>query len=171
MAKKLKPDQVLFLVTLTLVAFGVAMVFSSSAVTAKEKFGDPNYFSLKQTLAALLGLAVMFVIMKVDYHLYRKPAVVFSVLAVVVALLVLVFFMAATANTHRWIQLPGFSVQPSEMAKLGLIFFLAYFLEKRKGYVNHIGFTLVPIAVIVGLLAGLIDHRNRHKRKPNVVHV
>ena len=156
MAKKLTPDRVLFLVTLTLVVFGVAMVFSSSAVTAKEKFGDPNYFSLKQTLAALLGLAVMFVIMKVDYHLYRKPAVVFSVLAVVVALLVLVFFMAATANTHRWIQLPGFSVQPSEMAKLGLIFFLAYFLEKRKGYVNHIGFTLVPIAVIVGLLAGLI---------------
>src|SRR5262245_36447474 len=156
MAKKLKPDRILFLITLALVGFGVAMVFSSSAIVAKEKFGDPNYFSLKQLISATLGLAVMFVIMKVDYHLYRRPAVVFPLLAGVVALLVFVFFLAASANTHRWILLPGFSVQPSELAKLALIFFLAYFLEKRKGKVNDLAFTLIPIGVIVAMLAGLI---------------
>ena len=156
MAKKLKPDRVLFFVTLALVGFGVAMVFSSSAIVAKEKFGDPNYFSFKQLIFALLGLAVMFVVMKVDYHLYRHPAVVFSALAIVVALLVLVFFLAAAANTHRWIQLSGFSLQPSELAKLALIFFLAYFLEKRKGKVNDLTFTLVPVGIIAGMLAGLI---------------
>src|SRR5436309_973315 len=59
MAKKLKPDRILFLVTLVLVGFGVAMVFSSSAIVAKERFGDPNYFSLKQLISATLGLAVM----------------------------------------------------------------------------------------------------------------
>jgi len=155
-AKKLKPDRILFFVTLLLVGFGVAMVFSSSAIVAKEKFGDPNYFSFKQLIFAALGLAVMFVVMKIDYHAYRQPAVVFSGLAIVVALLVLVFFLAAAANTHRWIQLAGFSVQPSELAKLALIFFLAYFLEKRKGKVNDLAFTLVPIAIIVALLAGLI---------------
>src|SRR5580698_7989670 len=121
MAKKLRPDRTLFFVTLTLVAFGVAMVFSSSAVVAKEKFGDPNYFALKQLLAATLGLAVMFVVMKIDYHLYRKPAIVLSLLASVVALLILVFFLPSQANTHRWIMLPGFSIQPSEMGKLALI--------------------------------------------------
>jgi cell division protein FtsW len=156
MAKKLKPDRVLFLVTLVLAGFGVAMVFSSSAIVAKERFGDPNYFLLKQLISATLGLAVMFVIMKVDYHIYRRPAIVFSALALVVALLVLVFFLAASANTHRWIQLSGFSVQPSELAKLVLILFLAYFLERRKGKVNDIAFTLIPIGVIVVLLAGLI---------------
>ena len=156
MAKKLKPDWILFFVTLLLVGFGVAMVFSSSAIVAKEKFGDPNYFSFKQLIFAALGLAVMFVVMKVDYHTYRHPAIVFSGLAMVVALLVVVFFLAAAANTHRWIQLAGFSVQPSELAKLALIFFLAYFLEKRKGRVNDLAFTLVPIAIIVALLAGLI---------------
>ena len=156
MAKKLNPDRFLFLITLALVGFGVAMVFSSSAVVAKEKFGDPSYFSLKQVISAALGLAVMFVIMKVDYHVYRRPIVVFSMLAVVVALLVVVFFLAAAANTHRWIQLPGFSIQPSELAKLALIFFLAYFLEKRKGKVNDFAFTLIPIAAIVAPLAGLI---------------
>ena len=80
MAKKLKPDRILFFVTLVLVGFGVAMVFSSSAIVAKEKFGDPNYFSFKQLIFAALGLAVMFVVMKVDYHMYRQPAVVFSAL-------------------------------------------------------------------------------------------
>jgi cell division protein FtsW len=156
MAKKLKPDRFLFLVTIALVGFGVAMVFSSSAIVAKEKFGDPNYFAFKQLVSAVLGLAVMFVIMKVDYHLYSRPAIVFSMLAIVVALLVFVFFLAASANTHRWIQLPGFNIQPSELAKLALIFFLAYFLEKRNGRVNDITFTLIPIGVIVAILAGLI---------------
>lgn len=156
MAKKLKPDRILFLVTLALVGFGVAMVFSSSAIVAKEKFGDPNYFAFKQLISATLGLAVMFIIMKLDYHVYRHPAIVFSALAVAVTLLVLVFFLGTVANTHRWIQLPGFSVQPSELAKLPLIFFLAYFLEKRKGKVNDFAFTLAPIAVIVAILAGLI---------------
>jgi cell division protein FtsW len=155
-AKKLKPDRILFLVTLVLVGFGVAMVFSSSAIVAKERFGDPNYFSLKQLISATLGLAVMFVMMKIDYHRYRHPLIVFSGLAIVVSLLVLVFFLAAAANTHRWIQFSGFSVQPSEMAKLALIFFLAYFLEKRKGKVNDLLFTLLPIGVIVIVLAGLI---------------
>jgi cell division protein FtsW len=156
MARKLKPDRILFFVTLVLVGFGIAMVFSSSAIVAKEKFGDPNYFSFKQLIFAALGLAVMFVVMKVDYHTYKHPAVVFSALAIVVALLVVVFFLAAAANTHRWIQLAGFSVQPSELSKLALIFFLAYFLERRKGNVNDLTFTLVPIAVIVAILAGLI---------------
>src|SRR4051812_19770438 len=143
MARKLRPDRVLFIVTLALVFFGVAMVFSSSVVVAKEKFGDPNYFAFKQLLAATLGLAVMFVVMKVDYHLYRHPAVVFSLLAIVVGMLVLVFFLPSQANTHRWITLPGFSIQPSELGKLALIFFLAHFLEKREKQVNDITFTLV----------------------------
>jgi len=155
MAKKLRPDWILFLVTLSLAIFGVVMVFSSSVVTVKEG-GDPYYFSVKQLVAAALGLAVMFVLMKVDYHLYRNPAVVFSALSVAVALLVLVYFLATSAKTHRWIQFPGISIQPSELAKLALIFFLAYFIEKRKGQINNIQFTLAPIAIIVGMLALLI---------------
>src|SRR5687768_5824235 len=109
MAKKLKSDRILFFVTLVLVGFGIAMVFSSSAIVAQEKYGDPNYFSFKQVIFAMLGLAVMFVVMKVDYHAYRHPAVVFSALAIVVALMVLVFFLPSSANTHRWIQFAGFS--------------------------------------------------------------
>jgi cell division protein FtsW len=156
MAKKVRPDWMLFVVTLVLAIFGVVMVFSSSVAMAKEKFKNPYYFSLRQTAAAVLGLALMFIIMKIDYHWFRKPLVVFSTLSFSVVLLVAVYFLAEAANTHRWIQFPGMSFQPSELAKLALIFFLAYFLDKRKGQINDVRFTLLPIGIIVGLIAVLI---------------
>jgi cell division protein FtsW len=155
MPKTLKPDHALFLTTLALVVLGLIMVFSASAVIAKSRYGDATFFSFRQVMAGSLGLAAMFVIMKVDYRLYKKPVFVFSTLALAVGLCVLVFFLPATRNTYRWIQLPGLSFQPSELAKLTLIVFLAYFLEKQKGRINE-WFTLAPIGVIVGLLAGLV---------------
>jgi cell division protein FtsW len=156
MARKLKPDWILFVTTLTLVLIGVLMVFSSSAVLAKEWYGDPNRFALRHVAAASLGLIAMFALMKVDYHRYRHPAVVFSLLSVVIVLLALAFLMPTSSNTHRWIRFAGLSFQPAELAKLSLIVFLAYFLEKRKERVNDFSLTLIPIAVISLLLAGLI---------------
>jgi cell division protein FtsW len=156
MARKLRPDWVLFVITLSLVIFGVVMVFSSSAVLAKADYGNPNYFSFKQIVAAIFGLALMFFVMKVDYHLYKKPAVVFTVLSIAIALLVVVFFLPKHAYTYRWIQFSSVSFQPSELAKLALVFFLAYFLDKQAGQINKLQFTLAPIAIIVGMLAFLI---------------
>src|SRR4030095_4479286 len=136
MPKTLKPDHALFVTTLVLTVLGVAMVFSASTVIATEKFGDASYFLLRQLVAGALGMAILFVIMKVDYHLYQKPAVVFSLLSVVLGLCVAVFFMPGVRHTHRWIPFPGFSFQPSELAKLALVAFLAYFLEQRKGRIH-----------------------------------
>jgi len=155
MPKTVKADHTLFLTTLALTVLGVAMVFSASTVVATERFGDANYFWLRQLMAGALGMAILFLIMKVDYHVYQRPAVVFTALSVVVSLCVFVFFLPATRNTHRWIQLPGLSFQPSEMAKLALVTFLAYFLDRRRGRINEAS-TLVPLGVIVGMLAGLI---------------
>jgi len=98
----------------------------------------------------------MFVIMKVDYHWFRNPLVVFSTLSVSVVLLVAVYFLAEAAKTHRWIQFPWVSFQPSELAKLALIFFLAYFLDKRKGQISDVRFTLLPVGIVIGLIAVLI---------------
>jgi len=155
MPKTLKPDHGLFLATLALVALGVAMVFSASTSIAQDKFGDANYFWVRQLMAGALGMAILFVIMKLDYHVYQRPAFVFTILAAAVGLCVSTLFFPPVRGTYRWIQLPGLSFQPSEMAKLALIAFLAYFLEKRKGRINEVQ-TLVPIGVVVALLAGLI---------------
>jgi cell division protein FtsW len=155
MPRTLKPDHALFITTLALVVLGVAMVFSASTVIAKERFGDANLFWLRQLMAGALGMAVLFLVMKLDYHVYQRPAFVFTMLSLVIGLCVVVFFLPGTRNTYRWIQLPGISFQPSELAKLALVAFLAYFLEKRKGRINEID-TLVPAGVIIATLSGLI---------------
>src|SRR4030095_2731263 len=103
MPKTLKPDHALFVTTLTLTVLGIAMVFSASTVIATAKFGDPNFFWLRQLMAGALGMSILFVIMKVDYHIYQKPAFVFSALSVVLGLCVFVFFLPAVRTTHRWI--------------------------------------------------------------------
>ena len=66
-----------------------------------------------------------------DYRRYKHPALVFSLMGVTTLLLISVFFLDRSHNTHRWIHAGGFSFQPSELAKPVLILFLAYFLESR----------------------------------------
>ena len=144
------------MITLTLVLTGVVMVFSSSAVLSKEWYGDPNHFAVRHVIAVFLGLVAMFALMKVDYHRYSHPAVVFPLLSIVTALLVIAFIMPSTASTYRWIRFGGLSFQPAELSKLALIVFMAYFLEKRKGRVNEVAFTLIPVATVSLLFAGVI---------------
>ena len=69
--------------------------------------------------------------MKIDYRRYKHPGVVFSMLGVTTLMLISVFFLDRAHNTHRWIHFGGFSFQPSEVAKVALILFLAFFLESR----------------------------------------
>ena len=156
MARKLRPDWILFVTTLAMVVVGVAMVFSSSAVLAKDSFGDPNYFALRHVAAVLLGLIAMFALMRVDYHLYRKPSVVFSLLSIVTVLLVFAYMLPPVANTHRWIRLIGLSFQPAELAKISMVIFFAYFLEMQKDRINDVRFSLVPLAAVSLVVCGLI---------------
>src|SRR5262245_41871666 len=143
MARKLSSDKILFAATLGLVLVGVIMVFSASAVVANEKFHSPYYFLVRQAIWALVGLVGMSILMHIDYHLYRKPLIVFTSLFVCGALLVAVFFVDKSHNTHRWFKLGVLSFQPSELSKIALVIFLAFFLEKRVGSLNDLRHTLI----------------------------
>jgi cell division protein FtsW len=156
MAKRVSVDRWLFTVTMLLVFVGLVMVFSASAVMARERFGSPYAFVLKQLLWAAVGLGAMVVAMRVDYRRYKHPALVFSLLGLTTLLLISVFFLDRSHNTHRWIHAGGFSFQPSELAKPVLILFLAYFLEGRSKTINDWRNTLAPAAVPVMMLLGLI---------------
>src|SRR6478736_7424485 len=143
--------------TLLLVVVGVLMVFSASAVMAGEKFGSPYHFLFRQLSWAIAGLAAMAVAMNVDYRRWKKPAIVFSLLGVTALLLVVVFFLDRSHNTHRWIRLGSFmSFQPSELAKPALILFLAFFLEARTKSMDDWRHTLLPAVIPVFLFAALI---------------
>jgi len=156
MAKRVSVDRWLFTVTMLLVFVGLVMVFSASAVMARERFGSEYAFLSKQLMWAAAGLAAMVVAMRVDYRRYRHPALVFSLLGLTTLLLISVFFLDRSHHTHRWIHAGGFSFQPSELAKPVLILFLAFFLEGRAKSMDDWRNTLVPAAVPVVALLGLI---------------
>jgi cell division protein FtsW len=146
----------LFTVTMLLVFVGLVMVFSASAVMARERFGSPYAFLLKQLIWASAGLLAMVVAMRVDYRRYKHPALVFSLLGLTTLLLISVFFLDRSHNTHRWFRVGAFSFQPSELAKPVLILFLAYFLEARTKTMDDWRNTLAPAAAPVVVLLGLI---------------
>lgn len=154
MAKKLAVDKVLFTAVVLLLSFGLVMVFSASAALARGSSGW-NPFLIKQGVAAGLGLVLMITLMHLDYRHLRRPVIVYSLLGVELALLIGVLFAPELNATRRWFFVAGISVQPSELAKLALVPFLAYLIEKREEKVNDAAF-LLPAALFTALLGGLI---------------
>jgi len=155
MAKKLAFDKVLFTTIVLLMIFGLVMVYSASAALGREAAFGFNSFLVKQTVAAGLGLVLMIWLMYVDYRVLRRPEVIYGLLGGVLFLLIAVLFMPELNNTRRWFHFSGISLQPSELAKLALIPFLAYLIEKREGEINRASF-LLPSLLFTALLAGLI---------------
>ena len=156
MAKRVSVDKWLFTVTLLLVFIGLVMVFSASAVMAKERFGSPYGFLVRQMAWAAAGLLCMVGIMNLDYKKLRLPAVVFTLLGITSLLLIVVFLFRDSHNTHRWIKFGGLSFQPSEVAKPALILYLAYFLESRWQQIADWKHVLLPAAAPTLLFALLI---------------
>ncbi len=156
MARRLESDRVLFATVVVLVLFGIIMVFSASAVIAADQFHSGYYFVVRQTIYAALGLGIMLVMMNVDYRRLKSPLLIFPALGLQLLLLLGVLFVKAEHDTHRWIRLGPVSFQPSELAKIVLVIFLAYFLELRKDSINAWRQTLLPIGLVAGLDGVLI---------------
>src|SRR6516165_2487627 len=144
MAKRISVDGFLFVITLLLVFVGLVMVFSASAVIAKERYHSGYFFLLRQLGWAVGGFIAMMAGMRMDYRRLKHPAVVFSLLGLTTLLLISVFFLDRAHHTHRWIHFSGFSFQPSELAKPVLILFLAFFLENRTKFMDDARNTLIP---------------------------
>ncbi|HYA98343.1 MAG TPA: putative lipid II flippase FtsW [Methylomirabilota bacterium] len=163
MPRRLEMDRWLFGVTLGLCFLGALMVYSASAVTAGEQYGQSAHFLARQLLFLAAGLGGMVILMRLDYHRLRQPGIVFAALSVVFVLLVALFFFNKSHATHRWIPLGSFHLQPSELAKLAVILYLAWFFDQRRRQAATIEFekrdlleTLAPAVAPVFLFFGLI---------------
>src|SRR5258708_38620699 len=156
MAKPVSVDRWMFTVTTTLVFIGLVMIFSASAVMAKERYGSVYEFLLKQLGWAVEGLFVMVLAMKVDYKRLQHPALVFLLLGFTTLLLISVFFLDRAHGTHRWFHVGPISLQPSELAKPALILFLAWFLENKTNAMDDWRNTLIPAAAPTVAFLGLI---------------
>ena len=156
MARKLKSDKVLFTTTLLLLCISVVMVYSASAVLALERYDQPYFFLYRQTLWAVMGVAVLGIAMRIDYRTYKNEAFVWALLGLVTILLVAVFFSAPINNARRWLNVGGLGIQPSELAKIAAVLFTALMLERRMHRINDLSYSLTPIAIVAGGLFGLI---------------
>jgi cell division protein FtsW len=157
MARKLKSDKLLFIATLALVCVSLVMVYSSSAVIGLEQYKDrPSLFLIKQATFALIGFAVMQVLMRVDYRHYRQPVFIWSALAVVGFMLVAVLFGPRLNGARRWFGVAGIGGQPSELAKLVVVCFVAALLERRMDRIDDLRYSLIPIGIVLGSVVGLI---------------
>ncbi|HVW05098.1 MAG TPA: putative lipid II flippase FtsW [Vicinamibacterales bacterium] len=156
MARTLKSDKTLFLLTTLLVGASIVMVYSASSVQAANKFQASYYFLAKQVVWSVLGFVLMFGAMQIDYHDYRRPAVIWSLLGVTGALLLAVFFEPRINGTQRWLSFRLFSLQPSELAKLSVIVFTAAILERRMHRIADLAYAVAPIAIVTFGLAGLV---------------
>ena len=105
MAKRVGVDKWLFGSVLLLVLFGLVMVFSASAVLAKETLGSPYAFVGRQAIWAVLGMFALSALMQVDYRIYNNPRVVYPAVIVTAILLIGVFAMGGMNGAHRWIQI------------------------------------------------------------------
>jgi cell division protein FtsW len=153
-------DRWLFGATLALCLAGAVMVFSASAPVAREASGNPYTFLLRQLVWLALGFAGMFWLMRIDYGRLRRPVVIFTGLFLVLVLLLGVLFLTKAHATHRWIRLGPASVQPTELAKLAVVLYLAWFLERRRRPgsigVNDLMRTIAPALGPVVVLMGLV---------------
>jgi cell division protein FtsW len=156
MARKLKSDKLLFTATLLLVCTGIVMVYSASAVMAMQRFQNPYLFLVKQVAWALIGLAALPIVMRIDYRNYRQPAVIWTALGIVGLALVAVLFMPRVNGATRWIGLGPLGIQPSELAKIAVILFMAALLERRMERIDEVGYSLLPIGVVLGAVVGLV---------------
>jgi cell division protein FtsW len=156
MAKKLYPDKWLFAATVGLALFGVVMVYSASAVMALRENGSQFHYVIKQAIWTGIGFIAMLAAMQFDYNRLRDRRIVYGLLVLTVLLLIAVFAFSPINGAQRWIKLSSFRMQPSELSKLALAIFLAYFLEKKAGEEQSFWRTFAPAAGVTALLAILI---------------
>lgn len=130
--KKGKMDLELLTIIIIMLFFGLVMVASASSVTALYKLGDSMYFLKKQLLVAVIGFVMMIYLSKIDYHVLAKPNVVFIYMAVTWLLMLVTAFVGEDLNgARRWINIGGFSLQPSELAKIGIVLLMAMICSKQ----------------------------------------
>lgn len=158
--RALNPDYLLLIVTYMLVAVGIFMVFDSSYARAgeAERLGRDSFFYLKrQAMAAVIGLVLMQWVSRISYWKFRRYATVALVISFILLLLCWVPGIGVVfAGAHRWIKIPVFgTLQSSEVAKLGLILFMAHFGAMQRHRIRTWGGLLPPLFAI-GLLSGMV---------------
>ncbi len=150
-------DLIIMMMAVALTCFGMVMVYSASSIMAAKKFHDSFFFLKRQGMFALAGFALMYCAMHIDYHFWRKAAVPILLVCLAALILVLVPGIGGSVKgATRWIRLPGFNFQPAELAKIALIMYMAYSLDKHQDKVRFMKTGVFPYMLILGAMIVLL---------------
>lgn len=152
-----RPDYVFFILVAALCLFGLLMILSAGSVQSFKFKGNGHFYFLEQLKALALGLGGFYLAQKFHYSVWKKIAV--PLLLFAVALLLLLFIPGLGFNyggATRWIQVPGFTIQPAEIAKLALVVYLAAWFTRKGSQVRDFREGFLPFAGVVALLGGLV---------------
>lgn len=150
-------DYSLLFITIFMMGFGLVMLYSASSYEASMEFGDSKYYVISQIKAAVIGVILMVVVIKFDYHIFKKPLVALAAYfgSILMAMMVLTPIGVSANGASRWISLAGFSIQVCEVVKIGVIVFMAFVIEKKAKKLKNIG-TFLLCMVFIGISAGVI---------------
>jgi cell division protein FtsW len=155
--KVMRTEWGLLLAVLALVIIGLVMVYSASygfsLLDNRAQATSPTYFVKRQIGFVAVGFVALLIFSRIDYHLYRRYAVQILV-GTVLLLLPMVFIAKSAGGAARWIF--GNSVQPSEIAKLGALIYIAVWLAAKGEQIRNVSLGLIPFALLLGCIAGLI---------------
>lgn len=154
--KKGPPDFILFICTLALLGIGLVMVFSSSAVTSNIRYDDAYYFFKRQLYWMVLGIMAMLVLMRINYAKLKSAAIPLMVFSLICLILVITPLGIEVNESKRWLGVGFLHFSPSELAKLGMIMFLARTLDQNLSSVRSFSKGVLPHLLLVAVVAGLI---------------
>jgi cell division protein FtsW len=141
----------------TLLMIGLIMILSASSIRSYNIFGDSYYFFKRQLISAVIGLTAMIFFMNVNYHIYQKYSKIILLGTVVILTVVLIPGIGQVAGgSRRWIGFGSIGLQPSELAKLGVVIYLAHYLARKKEKVRSFWQGVLPPIIVLGVIFGLI---------------
>lgn len=158
MSEKREFDSTLLLLAVALTCFGIVMVYSASSVMAVKRYhGDGLFFLKRQSIYAMVGFLVMAVAMRIDYHQLRRLALPSLFLSALLLLAVFIPGLGSHAGgATRWLRFGPVTIQPGEVAKLGLILYMAHSLAKKKDKIHNFKLGFFPYLVVLAALLGLL---------------
>lgn len=150
-------DKSLITAVFILIIFGLVMLSSASSVVSYARYGDTYHFLWKQLIALAVGLGAFFIFSRLDYHIWRKYAVIALLASIFLLILVFIPGLRSNSGTARsWINLFGFSFQPSELVKLTFLVYLATWLEAKKDALGSFAGGFFPFIIIMGVISLLM---------------
>src|SRR6185503_5304578 len=150
-------DKWMLLAVAGLLALGMTMVLSTSYLHSQERYGDGTYFFRKQLVAMGAGMIALVICAIVPSTLYRRFAYPLLAVSFIILILVLIPGIGVSrGGARRWLPFPGFAFQPSELAKLSIVFYLAHSMAKKEEFIRTFSVGVLPHLMVSGVFAGLL---------------